>query len=190
MGLQSRPLAIQAHAWFFRAGDTTANPSGTASSSAIPLATEANWQDFGYIEDWDISAEDVSDQKVYNGQPGRLQLVDIIRTRQNLKIKITCGSMSALALEALLLPLATQNLSSTSYQFNPNAGVPRKGWLKIQEYGHDDALILSMDLWVRLAHDTSMKGGGENLVKPVFIGELLYNPLNTAAIGTQAGQQN
>lgn len=182
MSLSIKTLALGAHAFFFREGDafTLPGPGGNAAADAKPDADDDGWIDVGTIESFEDSIADEDEKKVYRPAPGHLVVKDVITTKQGMEFKFTSNELGPLALEAFYR--TTQKLDGTSTQFNPLSGVPRKGWLKLQRYDHEDNLVLVADLWVRLKVTGGMKGGNGDLVMPEFSAYLLYSALNTAAI--------
>lgn len=174
-------LAIATHAFFFREGDAFTVPSaGTCGVNAKPGAADPKWISLGTIENFEDAISDEEEKKVWAPTPGHLQVKDIITTKQGMTFKLTSNDLSPLAVEAFYR--TSQKLDGTSTQFNPLSAVPRKGWLKLQRYDHNDILRFAIDLWVRLKVTGGIKGGNGDLIMPEFEAELLYSSLNTAGV--------
>jgi hypothetical protein len=184
MGLTTvRTMALGCHAFFWREGDAFTIPEeGTAGVNSKPGAEDPLWPDkgVGVIESFEDAIADEDEKKVYQPAPGHLVIKDVIMVKQGMTLKFTTNEVSPLALEAFYR--TSQKLDLDSAQFNPLSEVPRKGWLKIQRYDHEDTLVVVLDAWVRLKVIGGMKGGDGNLVLPEFEAYMLYSQYNTAAI--------
>ncbi|HEV2207306.1 MAG TPA: hypothetical protein VG167_00910 [Verrucomicrobiae bacterium] len=177
-------MAVGSHAWFFRRGDAfiLPEPGGNASDAALPDADDLGWIELGTIDDWEDTIEDEEEKAVWTPVPGHLVKKRVITTKQGLGIKLTSSQLTPLAIE--LFYRTAEKLDQDSFQFDPLSGVPRDGWLKIQRYSEQDALVLAADLYVQLKVTGGMKGGGGNLIAPEFKATLLYSGLSTMAMGT------
>ncbi len=181
MPLTPKSLALGAHLFFFREGDAFTLPApGTCAVDAKPDANDAAWISLGTIESFEDSIADEDEKKIWQPAPGHLVIKDVITTKQGMEFKFTANELTAFAVESFYR--TSQKLTAASDQFNPLSGVPRKGWLKMQRYDHEDQLRLVMDVWVRLKVTGGMKGGNGEIVMPEFTAYLLYSALNTAAL--------
>jgi hypothetical protein len=174
----NRSIIVGNHAFFFRDGDAFTVPSsGTAARAAKPGAADAGWIDFGIISSLGVTPSKDA-KEVYAPTPGQLRLYDVIETKRKLDIKFDTEEMSSLAFEILF---GTLPLTGSSTQYNPLEGVTKKGWLKIQQYGQDDALINTLDVYVHL-HVTGEVKFDDNIVKAPFEANVLHSTLNTGTL--------
>ncbi len=176
-------MALGCHAFFWREGDDyTLLAPGVAGKDSKPDATDPDWvnRSLGVIESFDDSITDEEEKKLYQPAPGHLVIQAVITTKQGMMFKMTSNEVTPLALEAFYR--TSQKLDLTSAQFNPLSAVPRKGWLKLQRYDHDDNLVIVLDGWVRLKVTGGMKSGDGNILMPEFEAYLLYSQYNTAAL--------
>lgn len=157
----------------------TVTLGGTSSKTNRPGPNDSGWIDMGIIEDAEDTPEPGEAKEVWGPSPGQLVLQDVIRIKPKLTIKLTCGEMSAFAVELLY---RTLSLNSASTQFNPFEGSVRKGWLKLQRYDQNNNLRFVKDLWVELVPTGSVNMGGQDIVKPQFEATILHSTLNTAAL--------
>lgn len=179
--MNTRTLALATHAFFFREGDAflLPDPGGFCAVDAKPDADDVSWINPGTIEEAEDSITDEDEKAVWKPVPGHLVKSDLITLKQGLEFKFTTNEMSPLSLEAFYR--TSQKLDEDSTQFNPLSAVPRKGWLKLQRYDHEDNETLVADLWVRLKITGGMKTGA-SLVMPEWTATLLYSSLNTVGI--------
>lgn len=153
--------------------------SGTASASFRPGANDSSWIALGICEECSDSREIGNEIEIYGPSPGKLVLQDIIENKQKLIIKFTLSEWSAFVNEVLYL---TESLNSSSSQFNPLEGEPKKGWLKIQRYDQDNDQRLVLDLWGKLKISGDVQFGGSDIVKPQLEFTVLHSTLNTGTL--------
>jgi hypothetical protein len=181
MSLLTRTLALATHAFFFREGDAFALPApGVCGVNAKPDADDDSWIEPGTIESSEDAITDEEKKTVWKPVPGHLVKSDELTLKQGMDFKFTCNELSPLALEAFYR--TSQKLDNASAFFNPLSAVPKKGWLKLQRYDHEDAEVLVADLWVRLRVTGGMKASGGELSMPEFTGTLLYSQYNIITI--------
>lgn len=156
----------------------TVTMTGTCSSTLRPGPNDAIWNRIGVIEESSISHES-NEIEIYGPSPGKNVLFDTIENRHKHMIKFTCQELSPFALEVLM---RTENLDSTSSQYNPLEGNEKKGWLKRMIYDQDDELREVLDYWgrIKIVGDVSM--GGTDIVKPAFEFLGLRSALNSAKL--------
>ncbi len=171
---------IGSHCWFFREGDAYTVPSagvcGQESKPGIAPTLDAGWIDIGAVETFEPTIAQ-EEHKLWRPSPGRLVLKDYLENKQELSGKITVNDVGPLAME--LFFRTTQKLGGAQLQFNPLSSISKRGWSHFQSYDQNDALIFSLDLWVRMR--VTMKFDATP-VKPEFDFYALYSSLNTGAI--------
>jgi hypothetical protein len=169
---------IGSHAFFFPEGNAFTVPSaGTSGATAKPGAGDTGWVKIGEISSCGISkGADVKEQ--WAPLPGTLRLKDVIETKPDLTLKLTVNELSALAYNVLFRTLA---LTSASTQFNPLEGKTLKGWLKLQQYDQNEALVMTLDVFVHLTVDGEVTFA-EDIVDFPFSARVLHSTLNTAAL--------
>jgi hypothetical protein len=165
------------HAFFVREGDTSTSPSGNVSKSLKPDANDASWIDLGIIEEAGIEPQSEK-KEVWAPSPGQLRLAEIIEVKRGLKLKFTVKEMSALMFELMFGTLA---LTSASTQYNPLEGSTKKGWLKVQQYDHGDALVNTIDVYAHLAVASEVKLGDDVATFEVEA-TVLHSILNTGTL--------
>jgi hypothetical protein len=175
--MDPRPIVIGTHAFFAR------EATSTSSRTVKPAANAASWIKFGVIEE--SGAEPTSEEKeVWAPSPGQLVLHDVIEIKRGLSFKFKVKEMSKLMFELLF---GTLDLSSgtTNIQYNPLEGVAKKGWLKVQHYGHDNALINVVDVWthLKIAGEVTF---GEDIVSFPVEARVLHSTLNTGTLNPSA----
>lgn len=173
--------AIGAHAFFFLDATAFTIPAaGTASRTAKPGATDPKWIDLGE-GDHGISPNS-KESEFWAPSPGMRALKDIVTTARGLKIKSKLFELQNLSFQMLL---GTTTLPSTPLaggQYNPLEGDHRvKGWLKLQQYGPDNALLNTLDVYVsgKISGDVQF---GENVVDVDIEWDVLFSTLNTGTL--------
>lgn len=171
--MNPRPVVIGTHAFFFP-------ENGSTSSRTVKPATgTSGWIDFGTIEE--SGTEPSSEEKeVWQPSPGQLRLYDIIETKRGLTYKFKVKELNKLMWELLKGTLSLAS-GTTNIQYNPLEGVTKKGWLKVQHYGHDDVLLNVTDVFVHL------KIGGEvafndDIVAFDVAARVMHSTLNTGTL--------
>jgi hypothetical protein len=154
--------------------------AGTCARESKPGSADTGWISLATIEGWEDSISDEEEKSVFKPVPGHLVKQDVITLKQGLNFKFTCNELSPLSVEAFYR--TTQKLTTASTQFNPLSAVPRKGWLKVQRYDHNDSLRFTLDVFGRLKVSGGMRGAQGELVMPEFDFEVLYSSLNTASL--------
>lgn len=166
--------------WFFREGDAFTEPApGTCAQEAKPGIApdfDAGWIDVGAVESFDPSVTQ-EEYKLYRPSPGRLVLKELLENKQELTGKVVVNDVGGLAIETALR--ASQKLQGAQVQFNPLSSISKRGWAHFQCYDQNDALFLTLDMWVRLR--TTLKFDGTP-TKPEFDLFMLYSSLNTGSI--------
>jgi len=152
--------------------------SGVASKTLRPGPNDAGWVRIGVIEEASISREG-NDIEIYEPSPGKVVLTDVMRNKHKLMAKFTSQEWGPFAAEVLYL---TENLDSSSTQFNPLEGRDKKGWIKFQRYDQNDELREVLDSWGRLSISGEVPFGGSDIVKPAFEFLSLHSALNTGAL--------
>ena len=165
------------HAFFVREGDTSTSPVGAVSKLLKPDADDPAWIDLGVIEQAGVEYQS-EEKEVWAPSPGQLRLTDIIEVKRGLKLSFTVKEMSALMFELMFGTLA---LTSASTQYNPLAGTTKKGWLKLQQYDHTDAIVNTVDVYVHLkiASEVSL---GDDVATFEIEARVLHAALNTGTL--------
>ena len=179
--MQSR--AIGAHVFLFREGDAflLPNPGGVAAIDALPDPLDDGWINAGDIESFDDSMAQDEEKETRKPNPGALVRKDIITIFQGLDFKFVTNSVPRIAIEGMYRTETILDDGQT--QFVPLSLTPRKMWLKLQRYSHDNRLIFAADLWVRMKVSGGFKGGNGELIMPEYTCRLLDSDLNTMAFG-------
>lgn len=169
---------IGSHAFFFPEGNSFTVPSsGTSGTAAKPGAADTGWIGLGVIGSSSISKSgDV--KELWAPLPGTLRLKDVIEVKPDISFKFTVRELSALAVQVLF---RTLNLTSASTQFNPLEGKTLKGWLKLQQYDQNEALVMTVDVFVHLTCDGEVTFG-EDIVDFPFSARVLHSTLNTGSL--------
>lgn len=175
--------AIGAHAFFFLDATAFTLPAaGTASRTAKPGATDPKWIDLG--EGDHAISPNSKESEFWTPSPGMRTLKDVITTARGLKIKSKLFEVQNLSFQLLLgtLPLPTSGNNVAGGQYNPLEGDHRvKGWLKLQQYGPDNALLNTLDVYVtgKIPGDVQF---GEALVDLDVEWDVLFSTLNTGTL--------
>lgn len=188
----TKAYAVASHAFLFREGDAsiqgTTPTSGLNAAGAgfggalyLPKADEANWMGSGDLESWEDSMGQDEEKEVRRASLGTLVRKDIITIFQGMDFKFTTNDLPRLAVEAFYR--TSTKLSDGQTQFVPLQIPPRKYWLMLQRYTHENMLIFSANLWVRMKMTGGIKGGGGEIIMPEYTCRLLDSPLNTMAFG-------
>ena len=173
---------LGAHAFFFKDGGAFTLPApGTASRTAKPGATDPVWLDLGE-GDWTMSPQS-KEVEFYAPAPGARVLKDIITTHRGMKLKGKMFEMQNLTWQMIFAALSTLPASPTAGgQYNPLAGTHRvKGWLKLQQYGEDNNIVNTVDVFVamKIASDVAM---GDAPVDVEVEADVLFSTLNTGTL--------
>lgn len=177
--------AITSHVLFYRDGETSTDPAGTASRTFRPNATDPKWIDAGIIEECSDNVSFGNEIEQWAPTPNTLQLWDIIRLKPKVVMKFTTSEFGPITAEMLY---RTLKLDNTSTQFNPLEGdFSQKFWMKLQRYSHTNAVVASptllLDVFVSLKIDGDIAFGGGDLTKASFEATLLWSSLNTGNLG-------
>lgn len=178
--IQKRKV-IGTHAFFFTSGVAFTVPgAGTAGRAAKPGPTDPVWIDLG-ICDWDI--ENVSTtEDLMAPSPGARQLYEEVVTSKGTTYKGTLKQLSNLVFQLLFSTAALPVSPTAGGQYNPDEGSPLvEGWLKLQQYGQDDALLNTLDVFVSM----KLGGGlsfGDKAVDVSVIARKLFSTLNTGTL--------
>lgn len=171
-------IILGSHAFFFRDGSAYTVPgAGTASRTAKPGAADPAWIDLGIISEVSIQHQR-EEREIFAPTPGVLRLYDVKETKRQLLINLTTQDMSPLAFELMWGTLALTNAST---QFNPLEGSTKKGWLKLQQYGDNDALFVTVDVFVQLKISGEVTIG-DNIVSAEYEARVLHSTLNTGTL--------
>lgn len=188
----TKSRAVSTHAWFFREGDASiqgttptsgkdlAGP-GFAGELYLPKADEDNWIGGGDIETWEETMAQDEEKEVRRPLPGALVRKDIITIFQGMDLRLVTNSLTRLAIEAF--NRTSTQLSDVNRQFVPLTATPRKYWLMLARYDHENNFIEASNLWVRMKVTGGMKGGGGELVMPEYTCRVLDSALNTKIYG-------
>lgn len=156
----------------------TVTMTGTASATLKPGPNDGGWIEVGTCEECTVSKSQ-EDIELWGPSPGKLVLQELLEIKSKLTLKFTVNQLSALVIEVLY---QADELDSTSTQFNPLGGSQKRGWIKMEQYGHDDALVLVLDVWCRIRISGDVNFGGTDAVKPQFEAFILDSRLNTGTL--------
>ncbi|SRR5258708_1746722 len=172
---------IGAHAFFFRDNTAFTVPgAGTASRIAKPGATDPKWLDLGE-GDFNLSPNS-KEVEFMAPAPGARLLKDIITTARGLKLKGKLFEIQNLSWQMIFATLDLPSSPTAGGQYNPLEGEHRiKGWLKLQQYGQDNALINVVDLYVSMKISADLVLG-ENAVDVEVEVDVLFSTLNTGTL--------
>lgn len=156
------------------------NPEG-ASSSRIskPAANAAGWVDLGILSEVTVQHER-EERDIFAPTPGVLRLYDVLETKRQLTINLTAQEMSEKAFE-LLWGTANPVAGTPMTQYNPLEGSTKRGWLKLQQYGQNDAIFNTVDVWVQMKVSGEVSFG-ENIVAVTFEARVLHSINNTGTL--------
>jgi hypothetical protein len=176
--MNTAPVILGNHGFFFRDGASFTVPTaGTAGRTSKPGAADTGWIDLGILSEATIQHER-EERDIFAPTPGVMRLYDVIETRRQLSINLTAQEMSPLAFELLFGTLALTNAST---QYNPLEGATKKGWLKLQQYGQNDAIFNTVDVFVQLKVSGELSFG-DNIVAAKFEARVLHSTLNTGTL--------
>lgn len=172
---------IGAHAFFARDGVAFLLPApGTISRTSKPGATDTKWIDLGE-GDWNISPNS-KEVEFMAPAPGARVLKDIITTGRGLKLKGKLMELQNLSFQMMFGTLDLPNSPTAGGQYNPLEGEHRiKGWLKLQQYGQDNAIINVLDVYVSMKISTDVQMG-ENAVDVEIEADVLFSIYNTGTL--------
>ena len=154
------------------------NPeSGTATRALKPAANDASWVDLGILSEVTVQHER-EERDIFAPGPGVLRLYDVLETKRQRSINLTAQEMSPKAFELIWGTLA---LTGASTQYNPLEGSTKRGWLKLQQYGQNDAIFNTVDVWVQMKVSGEVSFG-ENIVAVTFEARVLHSTLNTGTL--------
>lgn len=172
---------IGAHAFFFRDATAFTIPAaGTAGRSAKPGPTDPAWLDLGE-GDWTPSPNSKTVDFMAPA-PGARVLKDKITTARGLKYKGKLFEIQNLTWQMIMGALDLAASPAAGGQYNPLEGEHNiKGWLKLQQYGQDNATINTVDVYVamQISGDVAM---GENPVDVDVEADVLFSTLNTGTL--------
>lgn len=176
--MNTAPRIVGNHVWLFRDGDAFTVPtSGTAARESKPGAADTAWIDAGVIEE--LSVEKTSEQKdVFKPAPGQLRLYDVIDSKHQLNISAKAMEIGALSFELIFGTLA---LSAASTQYNPLEGLTKKAWVKIQQYGQDDAILNTVDVFCHVSLGGAVAFGADIVTTDLKF-RVLHSTLNTGTL--------
>lgn len=178
MALTTDARIVSSHVWFFREGDSYTLPSpGTCGRESKPGADDTGWIDVGIITDLKIQPNREVHER-WIPSPGQKRLYDVLESKKQIKITFTTDDLSPFAIEHLL---QTDKLGATSGQYNPLEGTTKRGWLKVQQYDHNDTLINVFDVYVHLLI-TAETDFGDAPVTVTFEAHVLHSSLNTGTL--------
>ncbi|MBX3736742.1 MAG: hypothetical protein KF715_08640 [Candidatus Didemnitutus sp.] len=179
MNLQRK--VIGAHAYFFLDGAAYTVPdNGTADRTHKPGAADPKWIDLG--EGDHAIAPNSKEEEFMAPSPGMRVLKDIITTARGLKIKSKLMEMQNLSYQMLLGTAELPTSPTAGGQYNPLEGNHRvKGWLKLQQYGEDNQILNTLDVYVsgKISGDV---GFGDKPVDVDIEWDVLFSTLNTGTL--------
>ena len=175
--MNSSARVIGNHAFFVREGDTATSPAGNVSKLLKPDVDDPSWINLGVIEQAGIEYQS-EEKEVWQPSPGQLRLADVIEVKRGLKLSFTVKEMSALMFE---LMFGTEALTDASTQYNPLEGTTKKGWLKLQQYDHHDAIVNTTDVYVHLKVSSEVSLG-DDVATFEIEARVLHSTLNTGTL--------
>jgi hypothetical protein len=180
--MNTEAVIIGTHARFFRDGVAFTVPTaGTAGRNAVPGDADTAWIDLGVISEGGV--ERVGDEKeVWAPSPGRLQLYDVLTTKEANNFSFKCEELSLLALEALFGAAA---LTAQSTDFDLLEAVPLKGWLEIKYYNQKNELLLTVLAFVHMKVNGEVSFG-DDIARVTFQARTLQSSLNKGTLGSGA----
>jgi hypothetical protein len=158
-------------------GFFTPELSPTSLRTVKPAANDASWVDLGILSEVTVQHER-EERDIFAPTPGVLRLYDVLETKRQLNINLTAQEMSPKAFELIWGTLA---LTAASTQYNPLEGSTKRGWLKLQQYGQNDAIFNTVDVWVQMKISGEVSFG-ENIVAATFEARVLHSTLNTGTL--------
>jgi len=178
MALTTGARIIGNHVWFFREGDSYTVPApGTCGRESKPGADDTGWIDVGLVSDLKVQPQREVHER-WIPSPGQKRLYEVLESKKRIKVTFTVDDLSPFAIENLFGTLA---LNEQSEQYNPLEGSVKNGWLKIQQYDHNDQLVNVVDLWVHLTINAETDFG-DAPVSFTFEADVLHSSLNTGSL--------
>lgn len=191
--IEMNSYALTQHVRFFPEDDaftveSTTQPAysdsgNPASASNVPDATDPAIINLGDVEAWEDSIED--GQTIITKKPvlGTLVDKDEITLYERLVFKFTTNSLTRYAMECFYR--SSTRLTNAQAQFVPLSKLNFKGWLFLMRYHHNNELVMTHNLWVKLNVTGGIAGGDNAILKPQWTAKVLAADPNTSAFGDE-----
>lgn len=178
--MKQRTEIIGAHVFFAREGAVITTPeAGTVSRTSKPDAADPIWSYLG-VGNVKFSPKR-EEHEVWKPSPGRKQLDDVISYKRGLDLTLHMTEIENLVFELFLGTKPLPNSPAPGGQFNPFVGEDVRGWIKIQTYDRDDAILLSMDAYAYLKPEGDLDPQ-DGPVECDITARVLKSPLNTGEL--------
>lgn len=177
--MQTTPRIIGNHVFFFRDGAAFTSPAaGTASRTAKPDQAETTWVDLGVINNLEVDPQ-FDEKEIFTPSPGQLRLYDVLQTKRKLNLKWECEELQKLSAELAFGAAAVSGAGPHNY--NPLAGGVVKGWIRVQQYDQNDALVNTVEVYVRLKLAAALNFN-DDIAKTSMEATVLHSTLNQGTL--------
>tara|TARA_S200002703_G_scaffold158954_1_gene170769 strand:- start:969 stop:1514 length:546 start_codon:yes stop_codon:yes gene_type:complete len=159
-------------------GTTSTSPAGSVSSTLKPDAGDAAWTLAGHIDNWQPNRNVGNTDIIRQPIPGRARGVAVLESQVDMEYTFDLHKINPLFLQ---LCFGTEDLTSSSSQFNPLEKFSLQCWWKFQAYKEDDTLLFTMDQYGYMTSNgaATFDSQGNHVMLPIkVIG--LYSQYNTA----------
>lgn len=163
----SAPKFISTHLYFRR------EAVGTSSRTVKPTLSSAD--EVGIVADVSITPDYGREIVIEAPSPGHLEDYEVIQPQHRMTFALTVREVGQLFWE-LLHQTGELAPAGGSATFVPGAGRATKGWMKIEQYDHDDLLVCTVDLWSHVRIEPVSFGQQE--VSWTFTGRKLQSAQN------------
>jgi len=176
--MNTRPIVVGSHAFLYPEGRAFTSPAaGVCGRSAKPGSADTGWIDPGIVDSLKV-AKSSDKREIFAPTPGQRRLYDVIEVNRDLKFTLALKEAGPLMFEHLF---GTLPLDAASGQYNPLEGATKRGWVKIQQYDHTDAIVNTVDVFCFMEIDGEVEFG-EEAVSYDLVCRVLHSPLNTGSI--------
>lgn len=176
--MNTAPIVVGNHAFIYPEGKAFTSPeAGTCGRQAKPDASDSGWIDPGIVEGLKVQKSSEK-REIFAPTPGQKRLYDIIEVKRDLKFTLSLSEASPLMFEHIF---GTLPLDAQSAQYNPLEGATKKGWLKVQQYDHTDALVNTVDVFCHMEIDGEVDFSDETVSYDLTC-RVLHSVLNTGTL--------
>lgn len=153
--------------------------AGVSSATVKPAFTAAD--EVGIVSDVQISPDYGNETVIDAPSPGAMDDIHVIQPRRRLIYTMTIREVSQLFWE-LLFQTGPLTPSGGSATFSPGAGLATNAWSHIEQYDHNDLLVMQLDMWTHVrvepvsfgAQEVTFSLHGRKLRSTLNVGELQY----------------
>jgi hypothetical protein len=152
--------------YFVRENDTFvtgafAGMASPTSRNSRPAASDPAWFNLCVLDNNNLDIEQKREMReVYAATPGQIRRYDAITTKRAIDYKMVAADLQPFMFE-LIFGTANLAYATANQNYNPLAGVEKRGWLQIEQYDQTDTLVNTTVQWVNLVAEGGTKFGDE-----------------------------